>query len=325
MPNTDAALYICPEATANTEEVPAVGEAVHFKKFSFDIAGSGPQKRDIVLPVADCLPDRVPVDFYAQGEIVTEIKLGASAATDVPELGPAFVMAGFKETIGASSVTYGVDDAPNLSTRALATGTIVLQEQPAGDGNQFVSIGSRIGGFKISGTHDKAPEIALPFMGRWKAPADLAAPTAGTYNAGLPAAKIKTGGASVTVHSYNPVLRSWSIDAGMELVPRGSTKDQVTGGYAFPCWLGRSKPAFGQLEFEQTDQSEFAFWSKVMAGTEGVIEFTFTTGSRSLAITMNQTTFGFPKRNAQMGQPTLITVPFAAGAGAAASLVLVFN
>lgn len=326
MPTRDGRLFVSLEgATPNTEvHPPAAGDAIHFKTFTIDQNGGGPLPRGIVLATPDTMPRHAPVDRFFAGEIMTEVKFGADATTP-PEIDALLKMCGMEATI-AADVQYTRRAAPNLSTLSDSTATIRLEEVPGGDGNEYVAIGSRCAGFRLRAAFNQAPEITFPYVGRQLDPADIASLDSGTYSSALPAGPIETGGSGVTVHGYNPVLREFNLNFDMVAEVRGSMVDGgANGGYAWPAWHGLAQDHTGELVFEQVDQTEFAFWAKVKAGTEGAMQWIWTTGSRSWQIDLAQTVFGLPRRQAQMGQPTLIRVPFTYHFGASDTIKHTFS
>ena len=312
-PLRDAVGFLSIQTTEGTAiDPPAATDAVQFKTLSFD-----PQfvqiDREVILPQMDTLSPHAVMAEYWQGEIDTEVKTSATAGA-LPELNGLLECAGFAGTVAAGvSVTYDMRDEPNLvNPTPDRTCTLHKYEVPSGEGHHYQAVDCMFGGLSLRAGFDTPLSLTASYMGEYVRPADSAIPGTITYNTGSPIGSIKSTGTTFEFHSYNPIAREFSLDINLEAQVRGSMKDTSTGGYAWPCYLGRTGPVTGSITFELVEQSEFAFWAALEGSTTATATVVFTTpNGRELTINLRDLVWraGASIQTAP-GQPNMVQAPF---------------
>jgi hypothetical protein len=294
MPVIDKALFVSVEGTRGDEEGVDTADAIHYRTCDFAINGSGPIQRGANIGIADTLVPYKPQTQYWGGSLETEWKVSSTLGTAC-ELSPVLEAAGFSETLVTSSpesATYDLLPHPNLSTAAKCV-TLRKEEGPAGDGNSLVAIGVLFGGLSLSWSTDEPLRVTFPWIGQYKPPAALGSLTTPTFNAGTPVNVLKSTG-GFTLQSYSAILRSVTINAPLQLTPRGSGSAVSTYGYTWPCAVFRSEPISFEFEIEAVDEDTFGLFAKFGAATAADSSIVLSAGSTDLTITLRNTVFGAP-------------------------------
>lgn len=320
MPVMDKQFFIALESTPGTEETPTATEVVDATRGSVVFTPQGePIQRELIRPHMDTEPPVAPPAM--NWSVAMELEVKASTGADTPPELAAFLQAsGFSETVNvATDVTYDLEDFPNATP---ASATLVKEEAPVGDGNDYRAIGCRIGAVEFRGGVTERLMVSGTALGQYKRPADLAALSSATYFAGTPLAVLSGTGNPFQIHSYDMIVRSWTCRVGLEAVLRGSMKDRASFGYIYPCWLNRTSAVSGEFEIELVDQTAFDLWSRYEAATAATGSVVYEAGARTLTFTLRNVVFGAPTE--VPGPPKTIRVPWTAhrsGANGALSLV----
>lgn len=305
MPVRDVQFYLAPEATAGTEETVAAGEVICIEQGSgiFEAQGD-PIQRALVRPHMDVeVPVAPPAQFW---RVPIEMEMKASTgATTAPEWGNMLESGGFVETVGGADVTYALSDFPNGSTD-LQSCTLRSEEAPAGDGNVYVAIGSRIGEIEFRGGLTDRVMVTGTGVGQYKTPVDLGSLSSATYDAGVPLAKLSSSGNPFQFHSYDMIVRNWTIAVNLGAEPRGSMKDRASFGYLYPAYLLRTGAVSFTFEIELVDQTAFGLWALYDAATAAAGSIVHEAGSRTCTWTVRNTVFGVP--SIQQGPPKMLSL-----------------
>ena len=285
-------------------------------------------ERNVFRHYADTEIAVKPPGIYWGGAISLECKaptgVPGSGAAVYPELDDVFQAMGLLKTAAATTVTYDLSDYPNASATNVKSVTLQKEEVPAGDGNLYKAAGVSFGNTRISGGLDKAVQIEADWIGKYVAPTDCSLTASPVYNAGIPFAVAKTSGNPFRFHSYDMIVRSWTVNLGITVSPRPSFGDAVSTGYIWPCFIGREGPVTLEAEIECVDQSAFALWAKYVAATAADGQIILSEGSRDLTMNLRNVQFGPPE--VQPGQPNLVSLKGTAHrSGANSAFDMVFS
>mgnify|MGYP001606118810 CR=1 FL=1 len=308
MPTNDAGLFVSAEGTQGTEEVVDVADAIHYRSCPFEERGSGSIAREVLSSYADTHANFPPQSLYWGGTIETEVKASVNAG-DLPELANLLKACGLAETDGVSDVIYHLAAHPSDITTAKSF-TLRKEQMPGGEGKAYVAIGCLAAGFEWEWATDQPLRFRFPWIGQYKRPADIAAVTAGTYNAGVPFGALQASGNPFQFHSYDLIVRSFRGSMGMAVTPRGSGSHMVKSGYIWPPHLSRSGPVTFETEVEEVDQGAFAAWTKFEAGTAAAGVAIWAAGSRLLTMNLRNTVLR--KITPQPGQPNMYRIEWTA-------------
>lgn len=307
MPAVDGQLFIENEGTPGTYDAPDGADAIHCEAFEWSKAGAGIQQRNKKLGTQErsAFP-YAPPNIFANVKFTTEIKAQTDATTP-GELAALWQSAGLTQTVGGSDVTYSQIGDPNAAANDISV-SYLFEESV--DGNQYTGAGARFG-WEIRGSWDKPPMVTWSGVSSYRRPADVSSLTSPTYHAGAPFVALQTTGNPFRFHSYDMIVRSFTIRGAVRPTPRPSMGDAVTFGYKWPCHLAWPDDAAvsGEFEIELVDQAAFGLWAKFEAptgGSDGAI--IFAAGSRLVTLDCDDTIFDAPARVA--GQPNMWRLPF---------------
>jgi hypothetical protein len=141
--------------------------------------------------------------------------IGPGVAYDDATVWPnvhALLLTAFSATVdttpSSESVTYDISDSPD-------TGLTVYTNF---DGKQFQTLGAVLSSLVIEGEAGKWPTWTFELMGIHDSIAEADYPATVTYKSALPPLMANI---AMTIGSYSPVIRSFSLDLGLEVALRG--------------------------------------------------------------------------------------------------------
>jgi hypothetical protein len=261
------------ESTPGDEETVVVAD--HFDVVSpgpqFTKNGSGIILRNMVRPWMHGVQSKVVHGAYWDISFTTEVKT-APGTVDEPEISALLQAAGFEGTeVLNTSWTYDPFDNP-ISGSSIKT--VTLQAEETTDGVEYIAFGCR---FTVEFTFSVGEPLLANWtgVGAYKRPADLAALTSWTLDAGTPVAYLGNSN-PCQIHSYNMILRGGTIRLNYEPTVRASMGEGSTDQYyKWPAILVRNTPAEFSFDIEAEDQASFAAWQlhEEVTAADGVLEF----------------------------------------------------
>lgn len=320
-PHFPAALYAKQEAVPGTYGAPALTDLVPVAsetgaRFRFH---GDPIERRSMRPHMDGIPTLPPPNWYWQIDVETEMHPGSAIDTAGP-YGRFLNACGCEEVLSpAVSATHRLSANP---LAAAGDESLSFLKELSTGGNYFTAAGWR-GSFEISFDGNSPVLLKCSGIAKYVAPVKLVTPLVPVEFTTLP--YVVLGDASpALIGAYSMQLRSGRIIGPYESLARPNRAAGAANGYhTWPAAIRRRGNTQVELTFEAESETEYAAYTKCLAGTAEDLVLIFKSGTRTLTATINDVRLAGPEQSDEC--PVLFTIRgYATGTGGTgASIVLV--